>query len=220
MFAAAFPNDADPFTFNNVTLSLSSFVRTLISGNSSYDLYLRGNQDALSESAKRGMALFFSESLECHHCHTGFNMTLSSVTANSTFDERPFFNTGLYNIGGTGAYPPDNTGIHEITNNPADMGRFRPPTLRNIALTAPYMHDGSIATLTEVIRFYEDGGRLITEGEYAGDGRANPYKNGFVSGFSLNDDEIADLVAFLESLTDEQFITDPRFSDPFAAPAP
>jgi cytochrome c peroxidase len=220
MFAAAFPNDADPFTFNNVTLSLSSFVRTLISGNSSYDLYLRGDQDALSESAKRGMALFFSESLECHHCHTGFNMTLSSVTANSTFDERPFFNTGLYNIGGTGAYPPDNTGIHEITNNPADMGRFRPPTLRNIALTAPYMHDGSIATLTEVIRFYEDGGRLITEGEYAGDGRVNPYKNGFVSGFSLNDDEIADLVAFLESLTDEQFITDPRFSDPFAAPDP
>jgi cytochrome c peroxidase len=215
MFAAAFPDVEDPFTFGNITLALASFNRSLISGNSAYDLYLRGSREALSESAQRGMTLFFSESLECHHCHTGFNMTLSSVTANSTFEERPFFNTGLYNIGGTGAYPPDNLGVYEITNNPADMGRFRPPTLRNIALTGPYMHDGSIATLPEVIQFYIDGGRLVAEGEYAGDGRANPYKNGFVSGFSLDDQEIADLVAFLESLTDEQFITDPRFSDPF-----
>lgn len=215
LFAAAFPAAGDPFTFNNITLALASFNRTLISGNSPYDLYLRGNRDALSEAAKRGMSMFFSESLECHHCHTGFNMTLSTVTANSTFEERPFFNTGLFNIDGTGAYPPDNTGIHEITNNPADMGRFRPPTLRNIALTAPYMHDGSIASLREVIMFYMNGGRDIPEGDYAGDGRRNPYKNGFVSGFTLTENEIDDLVAYLESLTDEHFITDPRFSDPF-----
>lgn len=97
------------------------------------------------------------------------------------------------------------------------MGRFRPPTLRNVALTAPYMHNGSIETLPEVIRFYMDGGRVITEGDYTGDGRANPYKNGFVSGFTLTDQEIADLVAYLESLTDEDFVTNPHFSDPFAA---
>lgn len=215
LFTNAYPDAEDPFTFNNITLALASFNRTLISGNSPYDQYLRGNRDAMSDAAQRGMAMFFSESLECHHCHTGFNMTLSTITANSTFEERPFFNTGLYNLGGTGAYPPDNTGIHEITNNPADMGRFRPPTLRNVALTAPYMHDGSIATLPEVIQFYMDGGRMISQGEYAGDGRANPYKNGFVSGFTLTDQEIADLVAYLESLTDEDFVTNPRFSDPF-----
>ena len=217
LFANAFADKNNPYTFNNISLALSSFTRTLISGNSPYDRYLRGERDAMSDSAKRGMNMFFSESLECHHCHTGFNMTLATVTANTTFEEHPFFNTGLYNIGGTGAYPPGNTGIHEVTNDPADMGRFRPPTLRNVALTAPYMHDGSIATLQEVIRFYMAGGREIADGDYAGDGRANPYKNGFVSGFSISDEQIDDLVAFLESLTDDEFITDPRFSDPFAS---
>ncbi len=216
LFAAAFPGQDDPFTFNNIIQALASFIRTLISGSSPYDRYLRGDREALSASALRGMALFFSEALECHHCHTGFNMTLSTVSANTTFDERPFFNTGLYNLDGRGAYPYPNTGIHEITNRPDDMGRFRPPTLRNIALTAPYMHDGSIATLEEVIRFYMDGGRVINDGEYVGDGRANPYKSGLVAGFSITEQEIADLIAYLESLTDATFITDPRFSDPFA----
>jgi cytochrome c peroxidase len=219
MFAAAFPDQSDPFTFNNIALALASFNRTLISGDSPYDQYVRGDTTALSESARRGMNMFFSESLECHHCHTGFNFTLSTVTANTTFADYPFFNTGLYNIGGTGAYPTGNTGIHEITNVASDMGRFRPPTLRNIALTAPYMHDGSFASLEEVIRFYADGGRVITEGDYAGDGRANPFKNGLVPGFSISDQEISDLVAFLESLTDEKFIHDSRFSDPFAGNA-
>jgi cytochrome c peroxidase len=79
------------------------------------------------------------------------------------------------------------------------------------------MHDGSIAKLTEVIQFYMDGGRVIREGEYAGDGRANPYKNGFISGFTLTQGEMDDLVAYLESLTDKEFVPDPRFGDPFAA---
>lgn len=215
LFATAYPGESDPFTFNNITLALSSFTRTLISGNAPYDQYLRGDTTAMSESAQRGMELFLSEGLECHHCHTGFNLTLSTVTANTTFDERPFFNTGLYNIGGTGAYPVGNTGLHEITNVATDMGRFRPPTLRNIALTAPYMHDGSLATLPDVIQFYMDGGRIIESGEYAGDGRANPYKSGLVPGFTLTDQEMDDLIAYLQSLTDEEFISDPRFSDPF-----
>jgi cytochrome c peroxidase len=161
------------------------------------------------------MDMFFSERFECHHCHTGFNFTLSTVTASSTFDDFPFFNTGLYNVAGTGAYPDGNTGIHEITNAATDMGRFRPPTLRNIALTAPYMHDGSVATLRDVLQIYMDGGRQIVDGDYAGDGRANPYKSGLVPGFTLTDGEIVDLLAFLNSLTDETFISDPRFSDPF-----
>jgi cytochrome c peroxidase len=215
LFAAAYPEQTDMYTFANITRALSSFTRTLISGNSIYDRYTRGDTTALSESAQRGMTLFFSEGLECHHCHTGFNFTLSTVTANSTFQDRPFFNTGLYNLDGDGAYPPNNTGVFEITGKPEDMGRFRPPTLRNIALTAPYMHDGSIATLPEVIQFYVDGGRIITDGEFAGDGTTNPYKSGLVPGFTLTDQETADLIAFLESLTDEEFVTNPTFSDPF-----
>ncbi|MBK8023452.1 MAG: di-heme enzyme [Chloroflexi bacterium] len=214
-FAAAFAGEEDPFTFHNVTQALASFVRALISGDSAYDRYVRGDQAAMSDlgEARHGPVLL--RGLECHHCHTGFNFTLSTVTANSTFEERPFFNTGLYNVGGTGAYPTGNAGLHEITQNATDMGRFRPQTLRNIALTAPYMHDGSIATLEEVVRFYMDGGRVIEVGENAGDGRANPFKSGLVPGFTISEGEQADLVAFLESLTDETFITEPRFSDPF-----
>jgi cytochrome c peroxidase len=218
MFAAAYPDQADPFTWRNIVDALASFNRTLISGDAPFDRYLRGDQTAMSEAAVRGMELFFSERLECHHCHSGFNMSISTVSANSSFDERMFFNTGLYNLDGQGAYPAENTGVHEITNNPSDMGRFRPPTLRNIELTAPYMHDGSIATLEEVIQFYADGGRVITEGPNAGDGRVSPLKSGLIAGFDITPEEVADLVAFLQALTDEGFITDPRFSDPFAAP--
>jgi cytochrome c peroxidase len=216
LFAAAFPDEEKPITFANITKALASFIRTLISGNSPYDQYINGDRNALSESAQRGMKLFLSEGLECHHCHTGFNFSLATVTANSTFPDSAFFNTGLYNVDGEGAYPTNNQGIYEITGKANDMGRFRPPTLRNIALTAPYMHDGSVATLEEVIQFYMDGGRVIEEGAYAGDGRTNPYKSGLVAGFTLTDQEIQDLIAFLESLTDTEFITDPRFSDPFA----
>ena len=128
-------------------------MRTLISGNSAYDRYTQGDTSMLSDSAQREMTLFFSEGLECHHCHTGFNVTLSTVTANSTFQDRPF-STQVYTIWMA------KTLIHRIIpaflKLPAiqrDLGRFRPPTLRNVALTAPYMHDGSIATLTEVISF-------------------------------------------------------------------
>lgn len=215
-FAQAFPDEDDPVTWSNLVKALASFSRALISGNAPYDQYVYGgDKSALSPSAIRGLNLFLSEELECHHCHNGFNFTNSTRHRNTTFKDTPFENTGLYNIDGTGAYPRGNTGLHEITGDPEDMGRFRPPTLRNIELTGPYMHDGSIETLEDVIRFYEDGGRNITSGPHAGDGRLNPNKSGFVPGFVLTDQERADIIEFLESLTDEQFITDPRFSDPF-----
>ncbi|MEO1088462.1 MAG: di-heme enzyme, partial [Acidobacteriota bacterium] len=130
--------------------------------------------------------------------------------------EKVFHNTGLYDVGG-GAYPHGNQGAFEITNEPSDMGKFRPPTLRNVAVTAPYMHDGSIATLEEVIETYAAGGRHIEDGPLAGDGRKNPNKSGFVPGFPMTDREKRALVAFLEALTDESFLQDPRFADPFAS---
>jgi cytochrome c peroxidase len=136
-------------------------------------------------------------------------------------ESTPFENNGLYNVGGTGAYPEPNTGLFSFTGKPSDMGRMKPPSLRNVALTAPYMHDGSIATLSEVVDHYARGGRLIASGPDAGDGALNPNKGQFITGFPLTDAAKADLLAFLESLSDRDFTTDPRFADPFApAPAP
>ena len=220
MFRAAFPGEAEPVQLGNAVKALASFTRVLISGRSPYDRFVyQGDLEALSESARRGLDLFFSEQFECHHCHGGFNFTQSTVHRNTAFVEMPFHNTGLYNLDGRGAYPPDNTGVFALTNKPEDMGRFRAPSLRNVELTAPYMHDGSIATLPEVIDFYAAGGRLVAGGAYAGDGRRNPYKSGFVPGFPISAQEKEDLVNFLLSLTDETFIQAPELSDPFA-PAP
>ena len=161
------------------------------------------------------MKLFFSERLECFHCHGGFNFTDSTTHANTDVERVGYHNTGLYNLGNTGAYPSANTGLFDMTGERRDMGRFKAPSLRNIAVTAPYMHDGSVATLTDVIANYERGGRLIAEGPFAGDGRLSPFKSEFVTGFELSDAERADLLAFLESLTDKTVLSEPRFSDPF-----
>ncbi len=216
LFDEAFPENNDPISWQNITAALACFNRTLISGNSPFDKFVYQNDsNALSTSQKRGMELFYSERLECVHCHGGFNFTASSVHADSVSDAALFHNTGLYNIDQNGAYPANNTGVFEITGNPEDMGRFRAPTLRNIEVTAPYMHDGSIRTLEEVIRFYEAGGRIIQNGPYAGNGKTSPLKSGFVSGFSLTNDERSDLINFLHSLTDTEFLQDPRFSNPF-----
>jgi cytochrome c peroxidase len=176
---------------------------------------MSGNTDALSDAAKRGLGLFLSERLECFHCHGGFNFSDSLSHQATPFDEVAFHNTGLYNIDGQGSYPHPNQGIFSLTGDPLDMGRFKAPSLRNIALTAPYMHDGSIQTLREVVEHYAAGGRTITEGEYAGIGSDNPYKSEFVPGFIISEEEMADLLTFLETLTDDSFITNPAFSDPF-----
>ncbi len=211
LFAAAFPNETDPYTLVNVAKALASFSRILISDRSAFD------KGQLSDSAKRGQQLFFSESLECFHCHNGFNFSSSTVTINTRFPERVFFNNGLYNLNNNGSYPEDIQGKFKVTADWNDMGAFRPPTLRNIELTAPYMHDGSIATLEEVIDFYAAGGRNVTSGANQGDGRLNPYKSDFVNGFTLSAQEKTDLLNFLKSLTDYEFIADPRFANPFPA---
>jgi len=214
-FEAAFPDREDPVDLDTLTQGIASFQRSLLTGDSPYDRWTyRDDPQALSDSALRGMSLYLSEDMECFHCHGGFAFADSVRTATTTFDEMFFHNTGLYNVDGAGAYPERDQGLYELTLEPADMGRFRAPSLRNIAVTAPYMHDGSIATLDEVLDHYAAGGRTIAEGENAGVGADNPYKSEFVRGFQLDDQSRADLKAFLESLTDEGFLTDPRFSDP------
>ncbi len=218
LFAAAFPDAAGPLELGHVVQALAAFERRLISGNAPMDRYRRGDPSAVSAAVLRGEELFFTERLECHHCHGGFNFTIAVDHAALTEPGVAFFNTGLYDVDGTGSYPAVDQGLHELTQAAADRGRFSPPTLRNIAVTAPYMHDGSLATLDEVVRFYERGGRLTTDGPNAGDGRTSVNKSPFVPGFSLTDQERADFLAFLEALTDTAFLTDPTLADPFAAP--
>ena len=216
LFPEAFPEADEPFALISVTRALAAFQRTLISGRSPYDRATRGGEPAaLSESARRGEALFFSEDLECFHCHGGFAFSDSVVHARTTFIEANFHHTALYNLDGAGAYPASDRGLYEITGEARDMGRFRAPTLRNITLTAPYMHDGSAATLDDVIDHYAAGGRRIESGEDAGDGSTSPLRSEFVTGFALTAEQRADLLAFLESLTDDEFMTNPRYGDPW-----
>ncbi|NUP09670.1 MAG: di-heme enzyme [Polyangiaceae bacterium] len=216
LFAAAFPDDDEPIAVGNVTKALASFQRTVISGGSPFDRYAYGGDaTAISEAAKRGLDLFNSEKLECFHCHQGFNFQDSVTFEGQAFASIKFHNTGLYNIEGTGAYPEGGEGLYAMTGDPEDMGKFRVPTLRNIAVTAPYMHDGSVATLDDVLDHYAAAGRTIDDGPYAGVGSDNPYKSNFILGFELTAEERADLHAFFESLTDEAFLTNPALSNPW-----
>lgn len=219
LFASAFPGGDSAITVEHVVKALAAFERTLISGGSPFDAYLYGKKaDAISDDARRGYELFSSEKLECFHCHVGFNLSDHVNYEGKAFIDRPYHNTGLYNIDGKGAYPEPNTGVHAVTGDPGDMGRFRAPSLRNIAVTAPYMHDGSIATLSEVLDHYAAGGRNIEAGDNAGDGSKSPLKSPLVDGFELSEDERTAVLAFLESLTDQSFLTNPRFADPWPSP--
>jgi cytochrome c peroxidase len=165
-----------------LTRAIASFERTIISGNSPYDQYqFGGDEDALTSAEIRGKDLFFSDETNCGTCHTGFNLT-----------DNDYHNIGLY-------VEYEDPGRWRITNDDADHGKFKVPTLRNVALTAPYMHDGSIGTLEEVIDFFAEGGV----------GHAN--QSELVAPMALSEQDKEDLVAFLESLTDQEFIENPTF---------
>ena len=213
LFPQAFPGEANPFTIGNVAKAIASFERTIVSAGSAYDrFHFLGDRNAIPESAKRGEFLFFLDygGPSCFRCHGGFNF---SDAAGSSPAE--FHNTGLYNLAGPLSYPAPNLGIYEHTKRAADVGKFKAPTLRNIALTAPYMHDGSIRTLEEVVDHYAAGGRTIGGGPFAGVGRDNPAKDKLIHGFFMTPRNRADLVAFLVSLTDEGVTRDERFADPW-----
>jgi cytochrome c peroxidase len=221
LFPLAFPGEENPFTIRNVTRAMASFERTIISGSSPYDRYHYDSDDkAISDSAKRGEVLFFSEPLSCFRCHSGFNFSDNTDFAGRRESPPEFHNTGLYNLANGFSYPADNLGIYEHTQQLADVGKFKAPTLRNVAVTAPYMHDGSITNLEDVIDHYAAGGRTIAGSPNAGNGSLNPNKDPLIRGFHLRPQDRADLVAFLESLTDEQLLHDPQFSDPRSTPSP
>jgi cytochrome c peroxidase len=168
----------DPFV---ITRSIACFERTLISGNSRYDEYrYRGIRSALNESEKRGMDLFFSNRTQCSSCHGGFNFTRYA-----------FENNGLYSL-----YA--DPGRFRLTGDSSDLARFKVPSLRNVELTAPYMHDGSMATLSDVIQHYNTGGK------------AHPHKNPLIRPLGLTPGEKKDLESFLISLTDPDFVRNPK----------
>ncbi len=192
LFSKTFPGPA-PFTIANVAKALAAFERTIVSNQSPYDRFHRkGDQNAISEAAKRGEMLFFLDGPSCFRCHGGPNLS------GRAHDE--FHNTALYN-----PFPAPNFGLYAFTKTLADMGRFKAPTLRNIALTAPYMHDGSVPTLDAVLDHYAAGGRA----------HDNPQKDKLMKGFDLTPRNRADLIAFLESLTDDSLIHNPAYTDPW-----
>ena len=224
MFAAAFPDKMEPVNLDSITKAIAAFQRQVTSFGSKVDRWQQGDRTALTESEQRGMALFFGgtnaagveDAFECFHCHGGFLFSQASDDAGQVFDQKFFMNNGLYNLDADGSYPALNEGLFETTGELTDKGRFKPPSLRNIAITAPYMHDGSIKTLEEVLDHYARGGRLIESGPNAGDGKDNPNKSALLNGFAMTEQEKQDLLAFLGALTDETLLDNPAYSDPFA----
>ncbi len=166
-----------PPTAESTVKALASFQRTLLSGNSRFDqYYYQGKTEALNASEIRGMELFFDKETYCSSCHSGF-----------LFTDQTFANIGLYT-----AY--EDVGRARLTADPADVGKFKVPSLRNIAVTAPYMHNGSMQTLEEVVEHFNSGGV----------GHENQHN--LVKPLNIDDQQRADLVNFLHSLTDESFL--------------
>jgi cytochrome c peroxidase len=213
-FARAFPERGGEISLWSVTRAIAAFERSLLSMNSPYDRYrYEGKGGAISASAKRGETLFFGDRLECYHCHGGLHFTDNQIHRRLPEGETGYHNTGLYNLDGGGAYPPGQQGLREFSGEPQDEGRFRTPSLRNVAQTAPYMHDGSVATLDQAIRrHYAVKGRAALGGT-----GANPLRSQFIEGFELSEQEVDDLKAFLASLSDAEFLRASRHADPTGA---
>lgn len=213
LFRTAFSDSPNPVGIKNVVNALAAFVRTIISADSAFDrrLFL-DDESAMSASAVRGMQLFFSNELHCGECHAGRNLSGGQQVSVSDGSTGEFHNTGLYNVDGNSQYPPQDSGLRMESNDANDDGKFRAPTLRNIVLTGPYMHDGSIATLSEVLDHYSAGGRQLLRGSLSGDGHNNTRKSPLLTGFELSDSDRSALLDFFDSLTDYSLLDDPRLA--------
>lgn len=171
MSLMAYDEEITPYT---ITRGLANFERELISNDSKYDQYLRG-EIALDPDEMSGMNLFFSDRTKCASCHSGIQFTSFEIV-----------NNGLYTH-------YEDPCLARLTGLAQDSGKVKVPSLRNVAMTAPYMHDGSVTSLSEVLDHYIQGGK----------DHANQDER--VNGFSLTQEEKTDLLAFLETLTDHQF---------------
>ncbi|KAI9463053.1 cytochrome-c peroxidase [Russula earlei] len=198
LFRAAFGSDS--ITGDLVVKAIAQFERTLISANSRYDQYLNGSYTPTPEES-RGMALFMNNpspernirGAGCGHCHGGPKLYIEL-----------FHNNGLDSM-------PKDRGIEQLTGLATDRGRFRVPTLRNIAVTAPYMHDGRFATLEEVLDHYSD--HIQESASLSPVLRSNTNEVGGKS-LHLTHEEKHSIIAFLQMLTDSSFLTNPDFANP------
>ncbi len=182
LFAKAFPGETQAVTFDTIVKSIAAFERSIVSFSSKYDRFRQGGIK-LAKNERRGMELFFGNKAQCHTCHGGFLFADQTVFDGAETVPTPFHDIGLY---APNAYPFPNRGLFEFTGRQEDKGKFRAPSLRNVALSAPYMHDGSMATLPSAIDAHD--------------------------GIKLSAAEKADLVAFLKMLTDELLLSSPNFS--------
>ena len=182
-------------------LALEQFCNSILSGNSKYDQYLNGSVE-LTESEERGRVLFFAEynpgfpdisGADCAHCHSGIN-----------FENDQYMNNALDADGDM-----EDLGRAVVTENASDNGKFKVPTLRNVALTPPYMHDGRFTNLADVLAHYNTDMVMSSTIDPA---LIYPLNNG---GLQLSDQDILDLVAFLNTLTDETLLTNPEYASPF-----
>lgn len=175
----------------NIAYALAQFIRSMISSESRFDKYLKG-EISLTSSEMNGLDIFLTERGDCFHCHS-----VGLLTDNS------FHNTGLDDV-----FTSLNWGRYEVTANSSDIGKYKTPTLRNIELTGPYMHDGRFSTLEDVVEFYNSGVKIT---EYTDPIMTKPGKE---FGLQLSTQDKADLVTFLRALTDTSFINNTAFSHP------
>lgn len=171
-FERVWSDSATPFT---LTRSIASFERSIVGGTSSFDAFVAGDSNALSDNEQNGMNLFYSKRLGCETCHSGPLMTNFKIENNGLNEE--YADNGLF----------------RLTLNSEDKGKFKVPTLRNIDQSYPYMHDGRFTSLGQVIDHYSSGGQ------------PHPNRHHSITGFELSEQEKADLISFLQSLTDERF---------------
>ncbi len=222
LFEAAF--DGAPVGMETLGMAIASYERTLVSGNSPFDKwYFAGNNESMSETAQRGFRLFTGKA-GCVACHTigkdsaiftdnamhntglGYENSIGSGVKSKRVTLAPgvFVDISSEVIESVGNPPPADVGQYEVTENPADRWKYKTPGLRNVALTAPYMHNGQFSTLREVVEFYNQGGV------------PNPLLDPVVRPLGLNDQDMDDLVAFMMSLTGDN--VDELVADGFAAP--
>ena len=223
LFQRAFGVSPGELSLDHVQRALSSFQRTLLSFESGFDRYMRG-EETLSPEAIRGAELFNGEKTECFHCHGGFNFADSSFHATAPQERVLYHNNGLYAQDDYAAFAVGERGLYDVTLKVADEGRFRAPSLRNLGYSFPYMHDGSIAcdpalagdrlacarnALGKVLDHYMSGGKQDSLGN------VHPTVDGtLIRPFTLTAQERSDMIEFLLSLDDANFTTNPAYSNP------
>jgi cytochrome c peroxidase len=191
MFKAAF--GTEEVTAERIYKAIAQFIRTLVSANSRFDQYLRGEVQLTNEELQGFILFTTEEGADCFHCHGG--------------DGNVLMTTNLYYNNALDSVFSDNRDRFAVTGNPQDIGSYRAPSLRNIAVTAPYMHDGRFKTLDEVIDFYSEG---LHASQYV-----HPLMHKINDGGAmLTPKQKQQLKAFLNSLTDEEFLTNPDYSKP------